>query len=1026
MMKKTTAVLILFLNLTVCAGQEGENYLTQGNNFLAQKEFDKAIAIFKKAIDIRSAKDKNEETYILINTGLSKAYLGIREYRIGIEYALKAITEVERLNKYSDTLYWQNLKNIGTMYSRLESYDSATIFFLKAQNVIEQTYGVESLVNGNICSSIFLNYYNSGDYKAAEATFLKGKKILEGLQAQRSYDYMALVSNAGMLYIDKGDQDMAEAMWEKSLELRETLYGSQSPLYAGMLLNLSMVYENKGDYAKAEGAILNAREVFNKSAEANASSIATSCLRLGAIYEDIGSYDKSLQYYIEAKSLFEKLYSKKSRQYTTSLIHIADVKIALNQFNEANQILNETLIVNKELYGINHPAYSSNLKTLAEVYIALKNYQKAEDYLLEAKQIHSSSISENSGDYASVLTLFGDMFFDQAEFDSAQKYYHDAVTISDRTAGVGNPTSLNIVMKQAMSFWALNNYSEVDKLLKQYAVLKDKEVKNVFSFTSEHEQEKFLNNRTHLYQLYSFFYRSNKNADFVYSLILQQRNLTLTSSQQLRQIVYKNSDSILVERYNRWIGLKKELASNYSRNLQDRVSNLSELEQKANDLEKELRKLSRAFEIQQDKQNISWIDIQKSLAKDEAAIEFTEFQYYNGKRWTDSVFYIAVLNRRDRSPEIITLFEKSELEKIIPATGNKNQITSIYTKAPNPRQSIGSTLYGLIWKPIEGKLEGIKTIFYSPAGLLHRISFSAMPVRPQFVLGSQYRLKQLSTTMTVVNKTEDELSKVDKIALYGGISYSADSLVLKKVAAKYNLQKENSVVLRSEDLRGDVWEELPGTLEEIDSIKNTANLDENNVSSFSGEEATEESLKNLNGKNSPTVMHIATHGFFFSDPQLSLTATSKKSPDKNGIAFKTSTNVLFRSGLLFAGANHTWMGKPIKNIEDGVLTAYEVSNLSLLNTKLAVLSACETALGDIHGSEGVYGLQRAFKVAGVKNLVMSLWKVPDLETSEFMKEFYKNIFSNQSISDAFYNTQNILKYKYKNDPYKWAAWLLVQ
>jgi len=129
---------------------------------------------------------------------------------------------------------------------------------------------------------------------------------------------------------------------------------------------------------------------------------------------------------------------------------------------------------------------------------------------------------------------------------------------------------------------------------------------------------------------------------------------------------------------------------------------------------------------------------------------------------------------------------------------------------------------------------------------------------------------------------------------------------------------------------------------------------------------------------------------------------------------------------LLSGANAAWKGKPIVGVEDGVLTAYEVSNLYLPNTKLVVLSACETGLGDIQGNEGVYGLQRAFKIAGVKNLVMSLWKVGDKETSEFMQEFYKNIFNKLSISDAFYSAQTVMKNKYRNEPYKWAAWILVR
>ena len=134
---------------------------------------------------------------------------------------------------------------------------------------------------------------------------------------------------------------------------------------------------------------------------------------------------------------------------------------------------------------------------------------------------------------------------------------------------------------------------------------------------------------------------------------------------------------------------------------------------------------------------------------------------------------------------------------------------------------------------------------------------------------------------------------------------------------------------------------------------------------------------------------------------------------------RLSDNPLMRSGLCFAGANYAWQGKAIEGVEDGILTSYEVSNLYLPNTKLAVLSACQTALGDIQGNEGVYGLQRAFKIAGVENLVMSLWKVPDAETAEFMQEFYKQMFENQLINKAFYKAQAVLRNKYSKEPFKW-------
>ena len=147
----------------------------------------------------------------------------------------------------------------------------------------------------------------------------------------------------------------------------------------------------------------------------------------------------------------------------------------------------------------------------------------------------------------------------------------------------------------------------------------------------------------------------------------------------------------------------------------------------------------------------------------------------------------------------------------------------------------------------------------------------------------------------------------------------------------------------------------------------------------------------------------------------------------SGKAFQQSDNPLIRSGLVFAGANDAWNGKYVDGQEDdGILTAYEVSNLYLPNTKLVVLSACETALGDIKGSEGVYGLQRAFKMAGVENLVMSLWKVPDNETAEFMQLFYNKLFEGKAIDKSFYEAQAAMRNKYRRSPFKWAAWILVK
>ena len=189
-----------------------------------------------------------------------------------------------------------------------------------------------------------------------------------------------------------------------------------------------------------------------------------------------------------------------------------------------------------------------------------------------------------------------------------------------------------------------------------------------------------------------------------------------------------------------------------------------------------------------------------------------------------------------------------------------------------------------------------------------------------------------------------------------------------------------------------------------------------------GYAATEETFKQL-GKNepSPRILHVATHGFFFPDP-------ASSNPAKGGEpAFKVSDNPMIRSGLILAGANHAWKtGLPLANLEDGILTAYEISQLDLRHTDLVVLSACETGLGQIAGNEGVYGLQRAFKIAGAKNLVMSLWQVPDYQTQELMTIFYqKMLLENMPVQVALQAAQEEMRQR-NYEPYYWAGFVLIE
>jgi CHAT domain-containing protein len=246
--------------------------------------------------------------------------------------------------------------------------------------------------------------------------------------------------------------------------------------------------------------------------------------------------------------------------------------------------------------------------------------------------------------------------------------------------------------------------------------------------------------------------------------------------------------------------------------------------------------------------------------------------------------------------------------------------------------------------------------------------------------------------------------------MFGGINYNRQA-----VDTGFSLYAHTSMKYRGAEL--DSFYFLPNTLTEINVIKADAEALQKQYFAFTADNATEAAFRSLGGNNSPEVIHFATHGFAFPD-------NTAKQGNNAGAPFKASDNPLLRCGLVMAGGNKGWKGKAGSEEDDGILTGLEISAVQLPHTQLAVLSACETGLGKIEGSEGVFGLQRAFKLAGVNYVMASLWQVPDKETSEFMEAFYAQWLSGKTIREAFFTTQQAMRKKYA--PYYWAGFILVQ
>lgn len=394
-----------------------------------------------------------------------------------------------------------------------------------------------------------------------------------------------------------------------------------------------------------------------------------------------------------------------------------------------------------------------------------------------------------------------------------------------------------------------------------------------------------------------------------------------------------------------------------------------------------------------------WTDVRSVLKENEVAIEFIEFPLWNQNQ---SMYAALTLRKDSEYPKIIGLFEKNQLKQVS---------DTLYYQCKD--------MTDLVWKPLKSDLQGIKNIYFSPSGVLHKIGIEYLPGM------ENYNIYRLSSTRELVTKHEKR--KGNNAVLYGGLKYDAkiDSTSTTKSLAFIDKVFKNRGDVKSMGLRGGK-ENLKHTKIEVDTIGEYLKDAQWTCLLDTAALGTEESFKSLSGKGISN-LHIATHGFYYTLDEVANANYDFLQSDTYIITEEDKT--LMRSGLLMSGANHILNGDSIPdNVEDGLLTAKEIADVDLRGLDLVVLSACQTGLGDISQGEGVFGLQRGFKKAGANTILMSLWEVDDKATQILMTKFYKNYLAGQSKRESLLSAQKYLR-EYDNgrynDPKYWAAFIML-
>ncbi len=825
--------------------------------------------------------------------------------------------------------------------------------------------------------------YELKRFKLAEVSFLEAKLAYEVEGLTDNINYSKVHADLGLLYATMGRYNLAEYHSSEALSMREQSLGKDSKAYAASLNNMAVLYQETARFNESENYFNEALKTVEKLFGNETQEYAVVLNNQSILYAEIGRIDQSVQKLTTAITIVEKLNVNLNNQVGFQS-NLALLYQRTGKLTEAEAVY---LRLEKKLKVIaDNPYYGGILNSLGLLYIQLDKMDKVEDYLKRAADFYLKKFkSKDNPNYAKVLNDLGNFYRMQGKFAEAEQNLTEALRIRGTALDSNHPDYVKSQEDLAILYWKKGDMAKADA---SYTIAMDKSldfINRYFPPMSEAEKTKYWDVLQPRFQRYYNYCveASASNAAIIntmYDYQVATKGLLLNSTNKIKKAILSSGNNELIKNYVAWLDKKETLARLYSlskEELKEQKVDLPSLEKEANDMERSLSQQSTDFSKGYSAEKINLAQVAASLTDQEAIIEFIKIRSYDKDFTAESKYAALIITKGTTVPKLVIL-------------DNGNQLETRYAKFYRnsiQQKSADTYSYDQYWARIDPALAGKKTIYVSADGVYNQLSLNTL------------------------KKTDGDylLNKYDLIM----VGNSKDVLELK--ARKPSTTKKSAFLLGFPDYGGDAVAALPGTKLEIDNIGKILKTGGFQTTPYMQKSATEAVIKSLKG---PAIVHIATHGYFQADVEQSAAGVHQEN---------AKDNPLLRSGLILAGASPTLKGEALPNLEsndNGVLTAYEAMNLSLDGTDLIVLSACETGLGDVRAGEGVYGLQRAFLVAGAKAMVMSLWKVDDAATQALMTNFYTNLAKGGSKAKAFKQAQLQLMTKYK-EPYYWGAFVMM-
>ena len=841
----------------------------------------------------------------------------------------------------------------------------------RAIAIREQAAGRDDAGLAEDCNALAVIYFGQGNYRAAEPLMTRALAIRERVLGPDAPETAQSINNLAQVYQELGDYGGAEPLLQRALALYEKARGPEHADVAIALNNLAGLYSLKGDYPRAEPLYSRTLAIREKLDGTDGLSTAVVLNNFGLMFQRQGALDRARPLFERSLAIREQKLGPAHIDVARVLNNLAIVHQELAELATAEQLYTRALAIYEKVLGPSHPLAGQTVNNLAAVHLQKREYETAAPLFARAVEIRRAALGPRHPDMNRALTS-------QAIFFDLTGQLAEALRLQAEATEVGEH-NLALVL-------ASGSESQKLRYMETYAEGTDITI-------SLHRRSAPDNEDAVRLALTTVLRRKGRVLDAMSgSLQSVREQLTPEGRAALDELAAARGD------------LARLVLRGPGRMPRDEFDRtVAALEERTQALEASLSRQSAAFGAQSAAVTVA--AVQAGLPDDSALVEFVSYRPFDPLAVRrDARFgpsrYVAFVVDRLRPPVSIDLGEASSLDALV------DQFRSAL-RDPNDKSvgRVAKEMYARLMAPLADRLGDRSTWYLAPDAALNLIPFAAFVDQTG---------KYLVETRTISYLTSGR----DLLRVAGNAPIRSAAIVIANPqfdpggAAPVG---ERPGTERAIDLSRARFLPLPGTAGEAEAIAPL--LDDAAV--YTGERATEGVVKAVRG---PRILHAATHGFFL-DPNARAAVKEGRllvmdDPDAAATALD---NPLLRSGLAFAGANRREGGDG----EDGILTALEASALDLWGTRLAVLSACETGVGEARRGDGVYGLRRALVMAGAESQLMSLWQVSDFATRDLMVGFYRQLGDGGRRVEALRIVQRrMLAEPARAHPYYWASFIL--